>query len=58
MGAASRVEEAIQSAERQSFDLAAMLRDAVGAYRMTFATHEFALLGADQGAPSMARRIS
>ncbi len=58
MGAASRVEESIQGAERISFDLAAMLRDAIGAYRMTFAQHEFVLVGAEQsctidGAPDL-----
>ena len=62
MGAASRVEESIQSAERVSFDLAAMLRDAVGAYRMTFAQHEFVLQGAEQecridGAPDLVMQM-
>jgi two-component system sensor histidine kinase ChvG len=62
MGAASRVEESIQSAERISFDLAAMLRDAIGAYRMTFARHEFVLVGAEQsctidGAPDLVMQM-
>ena len=36
MGAATRVEEAIQSAERSRFDLRALIDSAVGAYRTGF----------------------
>jgi signal transduction histidine kinase len=42
MGAASRVEEAIGSAERVDFDLVAVLDSAVAAYRSAFPTREFA----------------
>jgi signal transduction histidine kinase len=42
MGAASRVEEAIGSAERVDFDLKAVLDSAVAAYRSAFATRAFA----------------
>jgi len=41
MGAASRVEEAIGSAERVSFDLVPLLRSAVAAYRSAFAQRNF-----------------
>jgi two-component system, OmpR family, sensor histidine kinase ChvG len=42
MGAASRVEEAIGSAERVSFDLVPLLSSAVGAYRSAFPGRTFA----------------
>jgi two-component system, OmpR family, sensor histidine kinase ChvG len=42
MGAASRVEEAIGSAERVDFDLVAVLDSAVAAYRGAFPTRAFA----------------
>jgi signal transduction histidine kinase len=42
MGAASRVEEAIGSAERVDFDLVAVLDSAVAAYRSAFPTRAFA----------------
>jgi signal transduction histidine kinase len=42
MGAASRVEEAIDSAERVDFDLVAVLDSAVAAYRSAFPTRAFA----------------
>jgi len=42
MSAATRVEEAIASAERECFDVAALLRTAVEGYRLAFATHRFA----------------
>ena len=41
MGAASRVEEAIGSAERVSFDLVPLLRSAVAAYRSAFVQRSF-----------------
>jgi len=41
MGAASRVEEAIGSAERVDFDLVAVLDSAVGAYRSAFPARSF-----------------
>jgi signal transduction histidine kinase len=41
MGAATRVEEAIGSAERVSFDLVPVLASAVGAYRGAFAERHF-----------------
>jgi len=41
MGAASRVEEAISSAERADFDLVAVLDSAVAAYRGAFPTRSF-----------------
>ncbi|HXY76729.1 MAG TPA: ATP-binding protein [Steroidobacteraceae bacterium] len=41
MGAASRVEEAINSAERVEFDLAAILASAVAAYRSAFPDRAF-----------------
>jgi signal transduction histidine kinase len=41
MGAATRVEEAIGSAERVSFDLAAVLASAVAAYRGAFPARSF-----------------
>jgi two-component system, OmpR family, sensor histidine kinase ChvG len=41
MGAATRVEEAIGSAERVTFDLAPLLAAAVAAYRSAFPQHEF-----------------
>ncbi len=42
MGAATRVEEAIQSAERSRFDLRALIDSAVGAYRTGFPQRQFA----------------
>jgi signal transduction histidine kinase len=42
MGAATRVEEAIGSAERITFDLVAVLDSAVGAYRSAFPSRTFA----------------
>jgi two-component system, OmpR family, sensor histidine kinase ChvG len=42
MGAATRVEEAIQSAERSRFDLRALMDSAVGAYRTGFPQRQFA----------------
>jgi two-component system, OmpR family, sensor histidine kinase ChvG len=42
MGAATRVEEAIQSAERSRFDLRALIDGAVGAYRTGFPERQFA----------------
>lgn len=51
MGAATRVEEAIQSAERSRFDLRALMDSAAGAYGGAFAQRRFA---ADlPGAPLM-----
>ena len=41
MGAATRVEEAIQSAERSRFDLRALIDSAVGAYRTGFPERQF-----------------
>jgi signal transduction histidine kinase len=41
MGAATRVEEAIQGAERSRFDLRALMDSAVGAYRTGFAQRRF-----------------
>jgi signal transduction histidine kinase len=41
MGAATRVEEAIGSAERVTFDLLPVLSSAVGAYRSAFPQHQF-----------------
>jgi two-component system, OmpR family, sensor histidine kinase ChvG len=58
MGAATRVEEAINSAERTRFDLTPVVASAVNAYRDTFAHRKFALdapstpLGID-GAPEL-----
>ncbi|HYX73926.1 MAG TPA: ATP-binding protein [Steroidobacteraceae bacterium] len=43
MGAASRVEEAIGSAERVDFDLVALLDSAVAAYRTAFPSRAFAM---------------
>jgi len=43
MGAATRVEEAIAHSERQSFDLAALVRTAVGAYGSAFPERRFHL---------------
>lgn len=43
MGAATRVEEAIRHSERQRFDLAALVRDTVGAYGSAFPNRRFAL---------------
>lgn len=43
MGAATRVEEAINSAERSRFDLIAVVSSAVSAYRVAFATRRFSL---------------
>jgi len=42
MGAATRVEEAIQSAERSRFDLRALMDSATGAYRTGFPERQFA----------------
>jgi dedicated sortase system histidine kinase len=42
MGAASRVEDAIATAEPQRFDLGTLLRDATAAYRTAFPEREFA----------------
>jgi two-component system sensor histidine kinase ChvG len=42
MGAATRVEEAIQSAERSHFDLRALVDSAAGAYRTGFPQRQFA----------------
>jgi two-component system, OmpR family, sensor histidine kinase ChvG len=42
MGAATRVEEAIQSAERSRFDLRALMDSATGAYRTGFPQRQFA----------------
>lgn len=41
MGAASRVEDAIATAEPQQFDLGALLRDAAAAYRTAFPERRF-----------------
>jgi two-component system, OmpR family, sensor histidine kinase ChvG len=41
MGAATRVEEAIRHSERQSFDLAGLVREAVAAYRTAFPQRRF-----------------
>lgn len=41
MGAATRVEEAIQSAERSRFDLVPVIASAVAAYRMGFPQRQF-----------------
>jgi two-component system sensor histidine kinase ChvG len=41
MGAATRVEEAIQSAERSRFDLRALIDSAAGAYRTGFPQRQF-----------------
>jgi signal transduction histidine kinase len=43
MGAATRVEEAIRHSERQRFDLAALVRDTVGAYGSAFPRRQFAV---------------
>ena len=43
MGAATRVEEAIAHSERQRFDLAALVRAAVGAYGSAFPQRRFQL---------------
>ena len=58
MGAATRVEEAIQNAERTRFDLRALIDSAVGAYRTAFPQRQFrAELPADpvllNGAPDL-----
>ncbi len=42
MGAATRVEEAIQSAERTRFDLVPVIASAVSAYRIGFPQRQFA----------------
>jgi signal transduction histidine kinase len=42
MGAATRVEEAIQSTERTRFDLVPVIASAVGAYRIGFPERQFA----------------
>jgi dedicated sortase system histidine kinase len=41
MGAATRVEEAIAHSDRQRFDLAALVREAAGAYGSAFPTRHF-----------------
>jgi dedicated sortase system histidine kinase len=58
MGAATRVEEAIRSAERTRFDLADLLETATQAYRDAFPQREFRLEGAGHpcelhGAPDL-----
>ncbi len=58
MGAASRVEEAIQGAERSRFDLRALMDSAVGAYRTGFPQRQFAAQLPDEpvmldGAPDL-----
>ncbi|MFO1425417.1 MAG: sensor histidine kinase [Steroidobacteraceae bacterium] len=51
MGAATRVEESIESAGRQRFDLAALLQDACVAYRTAWPARRFALEGAEPPCP-------
>ncbi len=58
MGAATRVEEAIAHSERQRFDLAALVRAAVGAYGGAFPRRHFRCEVADEaiemnGAPDL-----
>ena len=58
MGAATRVEEAINSAERSGFDLVPVVDSAIRAYRDAFPTHSFALETKDapveiEGAPDL-----
>ena len=58
MGAATRVEEAIAHSERQRFDLAALVRAAVGAYGGAFPQRRFACEVPDEaveitGAPDL-----
>jgi two-component system sensor histidine kinase ChvG len=58
MGAATRVEEAIQSAERTRFDLVAVIASAVAAYRIGFPERQFAASLTDgpleiEGAPDL-----
>jgi signal transduction histidine kinase len=58
MGAATRVEEAISSAERTSFDLCSLVTSAVAAYRIAFPQRDFAIEVADEaftinGAPDL-----
>ncbi len=58
MGAATRVEEAIGSAERLRFDLGPVIVSAVSAYRMAFAQRRFTMALPDgplwiQGAPDL-----
>jgi signal transduction histidine kinase len=49
MGAATKVEEAIAHSERQPFDLAALVRATVDAYRGAFATRRFACETPEEG---------
>jgi signal transduction histidine kinase len=51
MGAATRVEEAIQSAERSRFDLTTVLRAALESYRMAFLQRTFAAELPDEPVP-------
>ncbi|HEU5135228.1 MAG TPA: ATP-binding protein [Steroidobacteraceae bacterium] len=58
MGAATRVEEAIAHSDRQRFDLAALVREAAGAYGGAFPTRRFAAHVPDEaveitGAPDL-----
>ena len=58
MGAATRVEEAIAHSERQQFDLAALVRDATGAYGGAFPAKRFVAQVPDEpveitGAPDL-----
>ena len=58
MGAATRVEEAIAHSDRQRFDLAALVRDAAGAYGGAFPTRRFSAQVPDEaveisGAPDL-----
>ena len=49
MGAATRVEEAIAHSDRQRFDLAALVREAAGAYGGAFPMRRFAAQVPDEG---------
>ncbi|MGQ0833953.1 MAG: ATP-binding protein [Gammaproteobacteria bacterium] len=58
MGAATRVEEAIENAERTRFDLCAVTRSAVEAYRVAFPPRSFSFEAPDapvtlEGAPDL-----
>jgi two-component system sensor histidine kinase ChvG len=58
MGAATRVEEAIAHSDRQRFDLAALIREAAGAYGTAFPTKRFSAQVPDEvveisGAPDL-----
>ncbi|MEO8061897.1 MAG: ATP-binding protein [Pseudomonadota bacterium] len=58
MGAATKVEEAIAQSERQRFDLAALVRTAVGAYGAAFPQRQFVCRAPDEpveiiGAPEL-----